>query len=119
MLTVYGAAQGSLVKRNDTNVDAEVVWVDLLNPTKEEDLQVERALGLSVPTREEMAEIEASSRLYNEGGAHYMTGVVLHQRDGQAPVATPVTFIIAGNRLVTVRYGIGLAHRVRETADAA
>ena len=44
------------------------VWIDLLNPTKEEDLQVEKALGIAVPTREEMAEIEASSRLYQEGG---------------------------------------------------
>jgi magnesium transporter len=104
MLTVYDSARGTLLRRENASVDTEAVWIDLLNPTKEEDLQVERALGLSVPTREEMAEIEASSRLYHESGAHYMTAVVLHQRDSEPSVATPVTFIIAGNRLVTVRY---------------
>ena len=57
------------------------VWIDLLNPTKDEDLLVENALGIAVPTREEMAEIEASSRLYQEGGAHFMTALVLHQAD--------------------------------------
>ena len=53
-----------------------------------------------------MSEIEASSRLYQEGGAQYMTAVVLHQPDPpfEPPVATPITFILAGSRLVTVRY---------------
>ena len=57
------------------------VWIDLLKPSKDEDLLVEQALGIAVPTREEMAEIEASSRLYQEGGAHCMTAIVLHQSD--------------------------------------
>ena len=82
------------------------MWIDLYNPTKEEDVLVERVLSVAIPTREEMAEIEASSRLYQEGGGHYMTAVVLHQPDvaGEPPIATPVTFILAGTRLVTVRY---------------
>jgi magnesium transporter len=107
MLTVYDAADGALVARNDPKrIDNGSVWIDLLNPTKEEDMLVERALGIAVPTREEMAEIEASSRLYQEGGAHYMTAVVLFQPDSPSEplITTPVTFILAGNRLVTVRY---------------
>ena len=35
-----------------------LVWIDLLNPTEEEERAVEAALGLEVPTRDEMAEIE-------------------------------------------------------------
>jgi magnesium transporter len=105
MLTVYEAADGVLIKR-DGPVGPRAVWIDLLNPTKDEDLSVEQALSISVPTREEMSEIEASSRLYQEGGAQYMTAVVLHQPDPpfEPPVATPITFILAGSRLVTVRY---------------
>jgi magnesium transporter len=107
MLTVYDAADGILVPREGQHgVNDATAWIDLLNPTREEDLLVERALGIAVPTREEMAEIEASSRLYQEGGAHYMTAVVLSQSGAphEPPAATPITFILAGNRLVTVRY---------------
>ena len=107
MLTVYDAADGVLIPREGAHsVNGATVWIDMLSPTREEDLLVEQALGIAVPTREEMAEIEASSRLYQEGGAHYMTAVVLHQADApnEPPGATPVTFILAGSRLVTVRY---------------
>src|ERR1700741_2085657 len=102
MLTVYDAADGVLVPReNARDVTDATVWIDLLNPTKEEDQLVEQALGVAVPTREEMAEIEASSRLYQEGGAHYMTAVVLFQPDAPAEplVTTPITFMLAGDRL--------------------
>jgi magnesium transporter len=107
MLTVYDAADGILVPREGSRViDGTTAWIDLLNPTKEEDALVEQSLGVAVPTREEMAEIEASSRLYQEGGAHYMTAVVLSQgaAPGDPPAVTPITFILAGDRLVTVRY---------------
>jgi magnesium transporter len=107
MLTRYDAADGALTKHEGAGAFAPgTVWIDLLNPTKDEDAVVEQALGIAVPTREEMAEIEASSRLYQEGGAHYMTAIVLYQPDppAEAAIATPVTFILSGHRLVTVRY---------------
>jgi magnesium transporter len=106
MLTRYDAAGGALVKHEGaTSFETATVWIDLLNPTKEEDVVVEKALGICIPTREEMAEIEASSRLYQEGGAHYMTAIVLHQPGPTEPTfATPVTFILAAHRLITVRY---------------
>src|SRR5262249_33429170 len=107
MLTVYEAVEGVLIKHEGpVPITSAAVWIDLFNPTKDEDLSVEQALSITVPTREEMSEIEASSRLYQGGGAHYMTAVVLHQPDlpFEAPVATPITFILAGARLVTVRY---------------
>ena len=109
MLSRYDAVDGVLVKHeNAAAFEAGTVWIDLLNPTKDEDTLVEKALGIAVPTREEMDEIEASSRLYQEGGAHYMTAVVLYQQQPDAPneptLATPVTFILAGHRLITVRY---------------
>ncbi|KAB2911988.1 MAG: magnesium transporter CorA family protein [Hyphomicrobiaceae bacterium] len=107
MLTAYDAAEGVLVKREGlASVTPSTVWIDLFKPSKDEDLIVEQALGISVPTREEMAEIEASSRLYQEGGAYCMTAIVLHQhdKDGDALISAPVTFILVGDRLITVRY---------------
>ena len=49
------------------------VWIDLVKPTAAEDHAVERLAGIAVPTREDMQEIEISSRLYIENGARYMT----------------------------------------------
>ncbi len=65
---------------------------------------VERHLGIAVPTREEMQEIEVTSRLYVENGARYMTATLMCQSDTDTPKTTPVTFILSGHRLVTVRY---------------
>jgi magnesium transporter len=107
MLTIYDSADGALIKREGAcAVSPATIWIDLMNPTKEEDRFVEEALSITVPTREEMAEIEASSRLYQEGGAYYMTAVLMHQQDWlvDPPAPTPITFILAGHRLVTVRY---------------
>ena len=105
MLTIFDAVDNTLTKRG-APIGDNTVWIDLLSPSKEEDVFVEGALGIAIPTREEMDEIEASSRLYQEGGAHYMTAVVLHQSmvPGEPPISTPVTFILAGRYLVTVRY---------------
>ena len=107
MLMLYDAANGALAKREGASeIGNATVWIDLLNPTKDEDALVEQRLGIAIPTREEMAEIEASSRLYQEGGAYYMTAVVLFQPDAsnEPASATPITFILSGHRLVTVRY---------------
>jgi magnesium transporter len=82
----------------------QVVWADLLVPTKEEEAVIEAWIGVNVPTREEMEEIEISSRLYVENGVSYMTATLPAHTDGDNPVMSPVTFVLAGNRLVTVRY---------------
>ena len=60
-----------------------------------EDKLLERALGIAVPTREEMQEIEVSSRLYLENGARYMTATLMCQSDTATPKTTAVTFILS------------------------
>ena len=81
-----------------------VVWVDLSSPSKEEEAAIEEWIGVKIPTREEMEEIEISSRLYVENGAYFMTATLPAQSDGDRPMMSPVTFVLAGTRLVTVRY---------------
>lgn len=83
---------------------AAPVWVDLFNPTPEEDAEVERMLGIDIPTQAEMEEIELSARLYTEAGAEFMTLTGLAKLDTEMPIKTPVTFILRGSSLVTVRY---------------
>jgi magnesium transporter len=75
-----------------------------MKPTAEEDQAVERLAGIAVPTREDMQEIEISSRLYIENGARYMTATLMCSSDTENPRTTAVTFILASHRLVTVRY---------------
>ena len=84
--------------------DPDMIWIDLLRPTREEELAVEQALGLQLPTIEEMEALEPSSRLYQEHGATFMTASLLAHGSEDAPYATPVTFVLAKGLLVTLRY---------------
>ena len=71
MLSVYVPSESSLKKLPETATAAlpdNVVWIDLVNPTAEEDRAVERLAGIAVPTREDMQEIEISTRLYIDNG---------------------------------------------------
>src|SRR3954466_2869206 len=107
MLSVHVPRGASLERRpidDEKEFPESAVWVDLVAPTQTEDKIVERALGIAVPTREEMQEIEVTSRLYVENGARYMTATLMCQSDTESPKTTPVTFIISGHRLITVRY---------------
>src|SRR3989304_1415602 len=105
MLTIYEFRSGALQpQKGEPKITEQAVWIDLLNPTPEEEEKVEKALKLDVPTREEQQEIEASSRLYQEDGAHFMTATLLYQPEQGEPRTTPVTFILTGQRLITLRY---------------
>ncbi len=107
MLSVY-VPRGTSLERISIEPGQEApdaaVWIDLTSPTALEDKLVEKLLGIAVPTREEMQEIEVSSRLYVENGARYMTATLMCQSDTATPKTTAVTFILSGHRLCTVRY---------------
>jgi magnesium transporter len=107
MLAVY-VPRGSSLERvtipPDGDVPEDAVWIDLVNPAPNEDKLIERRLGIAVPTREEMQEIEVSSRLYTEHHARFMTATLMCNSDTAEPKTTAVTFILARHRLVTVRY---------------
>ena len=81
-----------------------LVWIDLISPTDEEENSLEARLGIDLPTKADMEEIEVSSRLYQNNGAVFMTAVIPAHADGGDPQVAPVTFILAGERLITVRY---------------
>ena len=107
MLSVY-VPHGASLERVEVGegipVPESAIWFDLVTPTLTEDKLLERHLGIAVPTREEMQEIEVSSRLYIENGARYMTATRMCQSDTETPKTTAVRFILAGHKLVTVRY---------------
>ena len=105
MLSAYGTDKGCLTEfPAGVTVPEGVVWLDLVEPTAEEEAAVEEALKIDIPTREELAEIEASSRLYQEDGAAFMTANLIRRGENDRPESSPVTFIIKGNQLITIRY---------------
>ncbi len=107
MLWVYVPRGNSLDRvavASTADLPESAVWFDLVNPHQREDKLVEQKVGVAVPTREEMQEIEVTSRLYVENGARYMTATLMCQSDSDTPKTTPVTFILSGHRLITVRY---------------
>ena len=76
----------------------------MLEPTREEEERVEKLLGVDLPTRDDLKDIEPSSRLYIEDEAVFMTGSLLFRADSEIPMLTDVAFILIGGRLVTIRY---------------
>lgn len=105
MLRTYKAEDGRLRSLPPDDDDASgIIWFDLLNPTLDEEHALETHLGIELPTRDEMREIETSSRLYSEAGSTYMTALVLSHSDSDDILIDPITFILSGRRLVTIRY---------------
>lgn len=107
MITFYCLENGALVRRIADQLQSlpeNVLWIDLLAPTLEEERFVEAALGLDIPTREELAEIEDSSRFYEEDGAMFMTTTVVMGITDRRPQIAQVTCVLTARRLVTVRY---------------
>ncbi len=94
------------------DISEAMVWIDLLDPTRDEETALEARLGIDLPTKEEMEEIEISSRLYNEDGASFMTALLPANADGDDPDMHPVTFALLGNLLITVRYHEPQAFRI-------
>ena len=80
------------------------LWLDLFDPTADERLRLESAVGIQLPSREEMQEIEPSSRLYNEGEASYMTATIMAHAETPFPTAEPFTFVLHRRCLITLRY---------------
>jgi magnesium transporter len=106
MLSAYGAEKGCLTEypASAGAVPAGVVWLDMVEPTAEEEKAVEAAMQIDIPTREELAEIEASSRLYQEDGAAFMTANLIRRGENDRPESSPITFIIKDSQLITIRY---------------
>lgn len=105
MLRTYGpGCDGSPIDPAMGSIPPGATWIDLCDPTREEEKLVERILGSDVPTREEMKEIEPSSRLFERGDAIYMTLSTLYGIEEGQPAAEPIAFVLTPARLVTVRY---------------
>src|SRR4051794_13092700 len=103
MLNRYVLQGQGLVCVNDAAL-SDTQWIDLFDPTPDEERSVERECGIDVPTPEEMREIEPSNRLYEEDGAVYLTSTIVTKLDTDLPQNSQITFNIKDGRLITNRY---------------
>src|SRR5690242_1841264 len=107
MMTGF-ACEGGRLHRVPPGAEPEalskVSWFDLEKPTAEETALVERITGLHVASREELDEIESSSRLGIDNGALYLSMPLVTQVDGDSPISSPLGFVVRSDRLITIRF---------------
>ena len=105
MIAAYHAKEGRLIATDapDHAALTSAVWIDLYQPDMAIAITL-AGLGLDVPSLEDMEEIELSNRLYHDNDTDYLTVMVPGQDDADEQVTAPVTFILSGKRLVTVRH---------------
>src|SRR5690348_11398271 len=82
----------------------KVSWLDLLNPTEDERAGVESKYGLQLPSREELSEVELSSRISESDGVLYLSiPAITHVKAFDQP-PSPVGFVLSRDLLLTIHY---------------
>ncbi len=100
--TEYGASS-AIIGAEDTLPEG-TIWVDIVNPTLEEERSIETQLGIAIPSKEEVWKNEVLNRFYKEDGVAYMTAALITKMDSPYPQTSAVTFILGVGYLVTIRY---------------
>lgn len=96
----------------------DAVWLDLCNPSDAERAAVEKATGLTLPSKADIEEIESSSRVYFENDALYLSTPMLTGDDCLTHSLTAVGFVLTRTRLVTLRFAkIAAFDHLLERAD--
>jgi len=79
-------------------------WIDLVDPTPTEIAAFEKVFDLRVPAKEEVSEIETTSRLQVEHGALYMTAPLILVTGDEPWIVAPTGFVLSKTVLLTVRF---------------
>ncbi len=83
---------------------SQCAWVDLTDPTDAGRSSIETSFGLRVPTRAEIDEIEATSRLQLDNGALYMTAPLILASGNEPWIPASTGFVLTKRVLLTVRF---------------
>src|SRR6266478_7343267 len=111
MLTAYPASTPTLPspasgggKGWGAHAAGKASWLDLLDPTPEERASVERDYGLELPSREELSEVESSSRIAEENGVLFLSIPIVSHAHAIEEEPSPIGFVLSKDVLVTIRY---------------
>lgn len=88
----------------DVGPIADAVWLDLLTPTPGETKRAEALMGMQLPTREQMAEIEESSRMRRLPKGELITVLALVWAETDTPRLAPITFLLTQDKLATLHH---------------
>lgn len=77
------------------------LWIDLVDPTDAERAYLDTLYPPGLPTVEDVEEIEASARYYEDEHGLHVHSLFLHD-DNNRPVATTVAFIVNKGQLITL-----------------
>lgn len=103
MLSAYPA------DRAENHSIANATWIDLVDPTDAERETFAQAFGLRVPSRDQLVEIETSSRLQIENDALYLTLPLIFPDPHGPWRLAPAGFVLSKRVLLTVRFAQSVA----------
>lgn len=103
MITTYSNQNNKIERSTEVILDSSTLWIDLVNMTIEEEKLIENFLGIDIPSKEEMEQIEVSSKLYINNNATYLV-MSLINHNLTSIINHSATFILFNNILITVRY---------------
>ena len=100
MLTTYTTSENA----GTSDAPQTVSWIDLMHPTNEERASVEGGYGLKLPSREELSQVELSSRLAERDGVLFLSMPTVSHMSGLDQAQSPLGFVLSKQLLVTIRY---------------
>lgn len=107
MLTIYLKQYNKVVRNADIKLFDElgyddILWIDLLSPTVKEQKAVENFMEINLQTRQQIEEIESSSKYSEtENAIICNSNFFVPQEDGFS--VQPVSFIVSEGVLISVR----------------
>ena len=101
MLTAYTTSAPA----EATRASPAVTWIDLLQPTDDERVSAERVSGLKLPSREELSQVELSSRLSERDGVLFLSMPTVSHMSRLDQAQSPLGFVLSKKLLVTIRFG--------------
>ena len=107
MITIYLKQYNKIVRNADVKLFDElgyddILWIDLLTPTVKEQKAVEDFMEISLQTRQQIEEIESTSK-YSETENAIISNSNFFVSTGEGFVVEPVSFIVAEGVLVSLR----------------
>ena len=116
MIIVHAVVKPSVAGNGSATVSRDVlephqpippgaIWIDLVEPTVDEDRKVQDFVGVLIPTKADPDYAEPPEAQYAENGVRYLQASLVSEPE-DTPDVTDVTFVIAPTTLVTVRYDV-------------
>jgi magnesium transporter len=99
----FVTVQRKLLEPSELRISPCAIWIDLIEPTVEEDRKVQDFVGVPVPTKADPDYSEPPEAHYSENGVRYLHALLISESE-ETPDVTGVTFVITPTALVTVRY---------------